>query len=313
MRARWCVRLSALGLAVLVLASASLEGAAKQRVVRLRNSFIAHIKNRAQVTNLPFTVDHAKGDINSISEGSADGDMHVAGRPGSFVALPMVAEVVNGRLVKDTVVARLRELAGKPATTISGVWRLWFEHPPDVVLVQGGTVPKPSDTNPDHIFELHPITEVDGRKAASSFQMVPGYTAYTAAKAFGAYEKLEFRATKNSQTTTISSVMAGHNYTEFDAVLSGAPLHVNDATFVLADIQTPSGKSVVARPIRLVITDGTDVATAFASKKPRKGTKLKALGIPRVNLDILMDQAEDTPGELVKVLGAYEIIIVGIR
>lgn len=303
----------ALPIAALVLiASITLDGAAKQRTVRLRNSFIAHIKNRAQVTDLPFTVDHVKPSINSISKGAEDGDMHVAGRPGSFVALPMVAEVVNGRIVKTTVVQRLKDLEGQQ-TTISGVWRLWFEHPPDEVMVQGGTVPKPTGTNPDHIFELHPITVVDGVKAGNSFTMVPGYTAYTATKAFGVYEKLEFSAKKNTQTTTISSTMAGYNYTQFAAVLAGTPKHANDATFVLVDVQTDSGTSVVAKPIRLVITDDTDVATAFAALGAKKGTKLTVLGIPRVNLDILMDAAEDTPGEKVVMKGAYEIIVVGIR
>jgi len=298
--------------ALVLIASISLDGAAVQRTVRLRNSFISNIKNRAQVTNLPFTVDHVKPSINPISEGGDDGDMHVAGRPGSFVALPMVAEVVNGRIVNDTVVQRLKDREGQQ-TTISGVWRLWFEHPPDELLIQGGTVPKPTGTNPDHIFELHPITVVDGVNSGASFQMVPGYTAYTATKAFGAYEKLEFSVKKNSQTTTISSIMAGHNYTQFAAVLAGAPKHVNDATFVLVDVQTATGTSVVAKPIRLVITDGTDVATAFAALGAKKGTKLTVLGIPRVNLDILMDAAEDTPGEKVVMKGAYEIIVVGIR
>jgi hypothetical protein len=53
--------------------------------------------------------------------------------------------------------------------------------------------------------------------------------------------------------------------------------------------------------------------TAFAALGAKKGTKLTVLGIPRVNLDILMDAAEDTPGEKVVMKGAYEIIVVGIR
>ena len=313
MNAAFLTRLVGAVAAIVLLASTSLSGQAQLSTLRLRNTFISHLKNRAIVKNLPFTVDHVKPSINSISSDGKDGDIHVAGRPGPFVGLPMVVEVVNARLEKDDVVQRLRDLEGQPATTVSGVWRLWFEHPPHGVMEQVGTVPKPTSTNPDHVFELHPLTEVDGRKADESFVMIPGFTAYTAAKTFGAYEQLEFRAKKNSAMTVISSKKAGHNYTEFDAVLAGAPTHKNDATFVVADIQTPSGKSVVKKPIRLVIADDTKVATVFASKKPKTGTKLRILGIPRVNLDILMDKAEDQPGQTVVVRGAYEIIVVGIR
>ncbi len=289
------------------------HAAATQRVIRLRNSFISAIKNRAAVED-DFTVDNVKKSINPIGSGGEDGDLHVAGRPGDFIALPMVAEVVNARLEKDDVVKRIRELEPTGATVrLTGVWRLWFEHPPKDVLVQGATVPKPSNTNPDHVFEIHPITGIDGHEADETFVPIENYTAYTADRAFGVYEDLEFRVRREEAFTTISSTQAGFNYTEFDAVLAGAPSHVNDATFVLADIIDNEGNSVVAKPRRLVITDGTKAADAFAATKPKKGTKLTILGIPRVNLDKLMDEAVKTPGEEVAVKGAYEIIVVGIE
>jgi hypothetical protein len=287
--------------------------AAQQRVVRLRNAFIDAIKNHATITDLSFRFDHVKTSINSISSGGKDGDIHAAGRPGPFVALPMVAEVVNARLEKDDVVAAMRAVEGRAAVKISGVWRLWFEHPPKEVLVQGGTVPVPDDTNPDHVFELHPLTAVNGHDADLSFVPIEGYAAYTAERAFKAYERLEFRAKRNSVFTTLASTQSGFNYTEFEAVLAGKPMHINDATFVLADVLDDAGNSVVAKPRRLVIADETKVAAAFAAKSPKKGTKMTVLGIPRVNLDKLMDEAEQAPGETVVVKGAYEIIVVGVR
>ncbi len=290
------------------------ETAATPRVIRLRNVFISAIKNRATIEHVPFTVDHVKSSINGISSGAEDGDLHVSGRPGPFIALPMVAEVVNARLEKDDVVKKMRDLEGSSQTvTISGVWRLWFEHPPDTVMIQGGTVPKPGNTNPPHIFELHPITAIDGRDADESFVPIATYTAYTAQRAFGIYENLTFSAKRNSTFTTITSTQIGFNYTEFEAVLAGTPFHLNDATFALADIQTDAGKSVVVNPIRLVVADTTKAATAFSAKSPKKGTKVRVIGIPRVNLDILMDEAEKSPGVTVTMKGAYEIIVIGIR
>jgi hypothetical protein len=103
------------------------------------------------------------------------------------------------------------------------------------------------------------------------------------------------------------------NYTEFDAVLAGAPMSVNDAIFVLADIRGVSGKSVVSSPRRLVMATGTKAATAFTAKSPKKGAQIRVLGIPRVNLDILSDAAAESPGDTATRKGAYEIIVVGVR
>jgi hypothetical protein len=311
-RSRPFAVLSATGVLLLVLQTLG-EAAAQQRVVRLRNAFIEAVKNRATVQDLPFTFDHVKTSINSIASGGDDGDLHVSGRPGPLVALPMVAEVVNARLEKDDVVKRVRELGTSQRANISGFWRLWFEHPPKTVLVQGGTVPEPANTNPDHIFEIHPITEVDGHQADESFVPIAGYQAYTADRAFGAYEQLEFRAKQNTTFTMISSVTVGFNYTEFDAVLAGATFHINDATFVLVDVLGVGGGSVVATPRRLVIADDTKASVAFAAKHPKKGTRIRVLGIPRVNLDILSERAGESAGETVIMRGAYEIIVVGVR
>jgi hypothetical protein len=292
---------------------AASEAATPQRVVRLRNAFIDAVKNRATIDGLPFTFDHVKSSINTIGSGGDDGDLHMAGRPGPLVAFPMVAEVVNAQLEQTDVVQHVREFEASHKANISGFWRLWFEHPPAAVLVQGGTVAKPTNTNPDHIFEIHPITVVDGHEADQSFVPIPGYTAYTADKAFGAYEKLTFTAKQNTTFTTISSVKVGYNYTEFDAVLAGASMPMNDAIFVLADIIGASGDSVVSSPRRLVFAAGTKAAVAFAAKSPKKGTKIRVVGIPRVNLDILSEKAGESPGEAVALKGAYEIIVVGVR
>jgi hypothetical protein len=297
----------------IVLASHTLD-AAIPRVIRLRNAFIGAIKNRAAIADLPFIVDHVKDSINGVSSGAEDGDLHVSGRPGPFIAMPMVAEVVNARLEKQDVVSRMQQLeGGQKAVNLSGVWRLWFEHPPSEVLIQGGTVPVPVHTNPDHVFEIHPITSIDGAEADESFVPIENYTAYDAETAFGAYERLVFKAKRNQVFTTITSTKVGYNYTEFDAVLAGKPFHINDATFAMADIRNSQDQSVVARPIRLVVADTTKVSTAFIAKSPVKGTRLEVIGIPRVNLDKLVDISSQHPGETVAVKGAYEIIVIGIR
>jgi hypothetical protein len=317
------ISVSVLVAAAVVLGAVQVDTAAALRVVRLRNAFISKYKNRATIENLDFRVEHVKQKVNSIGSGGEDGDAHMSGRPGSEVALPMVAEIVNAGLNgtggTDSE-SHLAFLKAKPMegtstrVTITGFWRLWFEHPPSDVVVQGHTVPIPADTNPDHIFEVHPLLAFDGLQMPTAFVPVPGYTAYTATRAFGAYEAITFRVKKMASFTTISSTTVGFNYTEFDAELAGTPVDVNDAIFALARVlDKKNGTAVTAAPRRLVFAKGTAAANTFLGINPKKGTAIRVLGIPRVNLDQLMDEAQASPGEEVAVRGTYEIIIVGIR
>ena len=307
--------------AMIALVPARTETAAQLRVVRLRNSFIEQFKNRATVSGLKFRIGRVKQAVNTIGAGGEDGDLHMSGRPGSEVALPMVAEIVNAGLKlkggglsdPQKAVALAKPLKANTEVTMSGVWRLWFEHPPSVTLVQGQTVPLPTTTNPDHIFEIHPVTEFNGQSTVASFVPIPGYTAYAAAKAFGAYEKLQFRVNKGSAFTTVASTKAGYNYTEFDAVLAGNAIDMNDGVFVLANIlDKKGGKSVVASPRRLVFAKDTPAARVFVAGNHKKGAAWRLLGIPRVNLDKLMADAEEHRGEDVSVRGTYEMIVVGV-
>lgn len=91
-------------------------------------------------------------------------------------------------------------------------------------------------------------------------------------------------------------------------------LSSNKTTFVLPDILTrKNGTSVVSMPRRLVFAHGTTAHDDLVPLNAKKGTELKVLGIPRVNLDILMDEANKNPGQTTTVQGAYEMIVVGIK
>jgi hypothetical protein len=309
--------------AVFTLTTEPVNTAAKQRVVRLRNAFIDKYKNRATVQNVAFTVDHVKKDVNGVSSGGKDGDLHMSGRPSEEIGLPMVAELVNAGLgrkehfntVQQQIFKRARSFDEQAKTIkISGVWRLWFEHPADEVLIQAKTVPIPDDTNPDHIFEIHPVTKFDGMDDGTAFVPIKGYTAYNATTAFGAYEKLDFQVKRNTAFTTITGTKVGYNYAAFNVSLAGAPRRIEDgdATFVLGNILNKAGSPVTSAPRRLVIVDDTAAAETFAKGHHKKGDKMKILGIPRVNLDILSAKAAESLGQTVTVKGAYEMIVVGV-
>ena len=49
---------------------------------------------------------------------------------------------------------------------VTGAWRLWPEHAGGEPQVQGEQLDKFNTTNPDHVFQIHPIASVNAIGAA---------------------------------------------------------------------------------------------------------------------------------------------------
>jgi hypothetical protein len=295
-------------LAILLLAF-HLAPASSAALLVLKRRFAEVHKNRATLA-ATFTVDHVKKSVNSVKAKGEDGDLHIAGRAQKQVGLPMVVEIVNARDQKPAIdLFRAAEQSGQPVRA-AGVWRIWFEHPGKEEHIQGNPVPKPTSTNPDHVFELHPVTAIAGLSLVSSFKMIPGYSAYPPSRSFAEYEKLTatIRATKTA--ISIDSRNAGFNYTEFDAEIPGEPKAFEDCVIALANIlddEDPEAKpaSGMRRLVFLKDMAGLD--------KVRKGETIRVLAIPRLNLERLLDIVHGAEGQtLSNVPLPYEFIVVGI-
>src|SRR4051812_13845868 len=138
----------------------------------LKRAWVETFKDRATI-DAAFIIDHAHKHANPAAE---DGDIHVAGRAPKEIGLPMVAEMMNaaGNLEKGAFdLIHVNEGNGK-STPITGAWRLWFEHPANSQK-QFDPVPVASNTNPDHSFEIHPITKYGGQDVVGSFDFVKGF------------------------------------------------------------------------------------------------------------------------------------------
>jgi hypothetical protein len=292
-----------------LLAAPSASG---QSTLVLKNGFIEKYKNRATI-DISYAIDHAHKKPNPVGQGADDGDLHFAGRSDD-IGLPMVAEIINAALPpqKPAVDAVHLNEGKNTKVPLTGVWRIWFEHPPagHGTQVQGEPVPVPGNTNPDHVFEFHPLAQVATNSVLQSFIPVPKYQAYDPATAFGAYESLTATVQANSTATQIQSKKAGYNYVEFFIELQGAPLKVDDGYLVLATVEDKEGNPAVNESHRMVFTDGT--APAGAVKDLKKGDKLHVLGIPRVNLERISFAMQSSGGASVTIPLPYEMIIVGV-
>src|SRR5258708_39114598 len=114
-----------------------------------------------------------------------DGDFHIAGRAGK-VGIPIVAENKNAafeRAVLDVIRAAKRR--GEPLR-LAGAWRIWGEHAGSSTdtEVQGEQRSRIEGTNPDHVFEIQPVTSVKGLSMRASLRPIQGYSPGTAEVAF---------------------------------------------------------------------------------------------------------------------------------
>src|SRR5258705_3326740 len=204
--------------------------------VALTKGFVKKFMNKATIpTN--FEVDKHHNKPNPIGGGSDDGDIHIAGRD-SVVKLPMVAEIINGKRESDTFNFLMGTTAGQTVPLV-GVWRLWVEHPGSEDQIQGQTVPVPTNTNPDHIFEFHPVAKFGTFDCLDSFVPIADqsneFLGHPADKAFASYEERPGTITASKTAIMITSNKAGFNYTDFEMRLTANPKDVGDGFIALAN------------------------------------------------------------------------------
>lgn len=276
--------------------------------ITLKNSFIEKYKNRVTIDS-SFTVDKAHKKPNPPSK---DGDLHIAGRAPE-IGLPAVAEIMNAAEKSEAIdVVHEMEGTGKPIA-ISGAWRIWCEHGGGSKQVQGADL-EPFDTsNPDHVFEIHPVTKIGDKVLLDSLHPIAGFRTKEAQDAFSRYENLKSRIIRQpkKKTTTIVTSMAGYNYVEFVMELSEEPHEVEDGRMVFASVLDIEGELLV-RKRRMVFVK--DTPPEVAVKTLKKGDKLHVLGLPRIDLALVSWRAKNAKKDP-SVLNwnlPYEIIVVGI-
>ncbi len=274
--------------------------------ITLKNSFIEKYKNRATITTT-YTVDVAHKKPNPASK---DGDMHIAGRAPE-VGLPIVAEIMNATSEKAAV-DKVHEVEGTGhPVKLAGAWRLWTEHGGDSIQTQGKKLAPFKTSNPEHVFEIHPVMQVDDISVSGSFRPIEGFETKDADQAFHRYEITRSKITPGKNTTTLVTTMAGYNYVEFLMELNENPKPISDGALAMASILDLDGELLV-RNRRMVFVAGTPPNEAV--KHLKTGDCLHVLGIPRVDLALVswrVKNAANRPGALTWSL-PYEMIVAGV-
>jgi hypothetical protein len=249
-------------------------------LITLKNKFITTYKDRATIET-SFQVDK----VGKIHPPKKDGDLHVAGRSDD-VGLPIVAEIMNAKFMKKAA-ADIKKAEGKAPIRVAGAWRIWCEHPGGRPQVQGNKLARFTDANPDHVFEIHPLTQVGEEDTRKSFVPIVGYTPKEAHAAFVHYENIHCKITPNTDTTTLRTSMAGYNIVKFIIEPLDAPAGhkvVDDGRFVYCAVRDLEDELIV-RKVRMVFVKGTPPEEAV--KELAKGKRLTVLGIPRIDLALV--------------------------
>jgi hypothetical protein len=278
--------------------------AGAESTVLIKNTWLKRHKNRV-TTSASCEISRSHKHPNPIGSSGDDGDLHMACRCAA-IGLPMVSEIVNAAMFPDAVADAKDAAATLKKRQVAGAWRLWLEHPSQTPQTQGASVPFPANTNPDHSFELHPVTRLGTHDLRSSFVPIPGYKAWPAGTAFPYYEKRVFTVSRKGAFTAIEGTKSKYNYAKFRFTTAGKSKQLSDGWSVLARID-----GVPDSVRRMVAPDDTPPAALIAAAT--KGKRFEAVGIPRINLERLDRVLAENPGVKTPVRGAYEMILVSLR
>jgi len=160
---------------------------------------------------------------------------------------------------------------------VSGAWRLWFEHPSESQIQGGDNDFTPDTTNPNHSFEIHPISmvsaasgqgdRIDVRKFIVPVEDVKTkelFEAYPAETAFPYFEGLKTTIKASKSGVAIRSGQLKYNYVDFHFELTKKPKRVADGYIALARITGEETEPALPGELRLIFVDGTAGAKAMA-------------------------------------------------
>jgi len=280
--------------------------------VRLKKAWATKFADRTSI-QAKMVIHHAHKSPNPIKSGGDDGDMHFSGESAD-VGLPFVAEIVNAALPgEQSAVSDVKASEGSTSNVIvTGAWRLWFEHP-STTQTQGAHNPfSPDNTNPDHSFEIHPVSQIEQDGVQASFVLIKNYTPYTADVAFPYFDKAKLTIKASSSGISLRSKKLKYNYVGFGIELTHKPKKVSDGYIVLAKVLSGDGDEEAASgERRMIFVDGT--AAAAKIQTAAAGDRFEVLGIPRINLNgVLALVAKHGTAQFDAQL-PYEMIIVGVK
>lgn len=281
--------------------------------ITLRKSFIDSMKDRISYTGnfiLVASPEHPHS-------AAADGDLHMSCTE-EIIGLPIVAELINAKSNNEAIRFTNFTAGTDKLVKMTGIWRIWAEH---VTKEKGddemnynpkkqvqGIKYKFSGTNPPHVFEMHPILQMDDINCMNTLKDIEGYSYKEPAKAFKAYTEAVCSLTDLDTKVLIEAPVLGFNYAEFWLKPVNEGLReVEDGRFMLCDIYDENGV-IIAYSVRVGFPKGSEVENAVMNLN--KVEKLHVMGLPRLNLHDVAKNIQGNNGEPTEQPLPYEMIAI---
>ncbi len=264
--------------------------------ITLRKSFVDSFQYRATIDcNYDVWYTH-----HSAKPAADDGDIHFSGYD-KRIGLPSVAEILNAKEQRpaiDTIIAH--EGKGKTNNTLlqmTGVWRLWPEHMGSGVnFVQGMKLTKAKiqskTTNPDHVFEIHPMVSIEDINLISSFKNIEGYEPYDWRYVYGKFRQKSFTISSTTKNVKMVTSQIGYNYIDLWVRIDSLP-EIEDGAYAYcrtfdSDFD-PENDNINAKTVtektRIVLVKDSEAYTEAQDKGV--GGFMHILGTPRINLSLV--------------------------
>jgi len=270
--------------------------ASAQITITLRKSFIDSMKHRITI-DANYEVFFAHKHANTAVK---DADLHFAGYD-KKIGLPIVAEVMNAKDQDEAVdLIHQKEGKGQPQEKLKlkGVWRLWCEHPGDIEEFKQGKKIAIENTNPPHVFEIHPVVKVGDIDVVNSMHHIEGFKYKDAEDAFSRYSNLRSKIKKKGKWVSIETNGIGYNYVDFWIQLNQTQKQiVDDGLFVFCtvykstfDPKEEDQDELISHKIRIGFVKDSEVFNKVKAMK--KGDFLHVVGIPRIDLALVAWRVE---------------------
>jgi hypothetical protein len=276
--------------------------------ITLRRSFIDSLKNKVGMTvDYRIVMAHKKP-----NPPDKDGDLHIAGT-GKHIGLPMVAEIMNAKYYPSALQIVHGYEGGENSIALKGAWRIWCEHAAKGEhQVQGAVFPEIINSNPVHIFEIHPVTKIGIIDLTKSLRPIEGFSYKDANLAFAKYSNTRCSIEPLNKLVKISTWGVGYNYAEFWISILDTKQHiVEDGRFIYCKVLNKDHRIICER-MRMAFPKNSDAENKVSVMK--SGDTMHVVGIPRISLAEIAERvaySSTNPGMLDLNL-PVEMIVVAV-
>lgn len=274
--------------------------------LHLREALLEAQRGRVTAT-VTAVVDHIGKEAHLLAE---DCDLHVPLRSRE-IRVPFIGELKNACSEKPAGTSRaywsdrLYEETHGLAVSVTGVFRIWLEHPPagNIVQTEADRVPWYANSNPDHQVELHPLIGVgplDFRPHIKWIQdgnsRFEGYGPDRLPTVLGKRLTIQRITIEGEPYVRIRGTKTGFNHWDLRGRLTQPAQALADGLAMRLDIL--DGDQVVPGALAL---PAVAVAGTVAHTKVQglvAGDEIRFQALIRIHLPTILDQLSTTPQEV---------------